>query len=273
MLSAKNRGIIGSVLVHAVLLALLLLLGFTTPLPLPAEMGILVNFGNSDEGMGMEEPLVQEAAPQTATAAPAEAQPADDAPLTQDFEEAAALPPKKKEQPKPKEKPVEKPKETTKPAEEKPKQEVVEEKPRESNPKALFPGKKTDGTTTSGEGVTGTAGNQGKPDGSVDSNNREGGPVGGGTGDGISFSLGGRQASNLPLPNYPKQKSGSVVVQVTVDKQGNVTKAVPGVKGSTTLDSDLLKAAENAALKAKFDVSTTAPAYQTGTITYVFRLK
>ena len=70
MLSAKNRGIIGSVLVHAVLLALLLLLGFTTPLPLPAEMGILVNFGNSDEGMGLEESKVQEAAPQTATAAP-----------------------------------------------------------------------------------------------------------------------------------------------------------------------------------------------------------
>ncbi len=92
-------------------------------------------------------------------------------------------------------------------------------------------------------------------------------------GNGIGFSLSGRNALSLPQPEYPKQKSGKVVVEVTVDRKGVVTKAVQGVRGSTTLDSDLLKAAETAALRAKFDVSPGAPAYQTGTITYVFKLQ
>ncbi|HNY09536.1 MAG TPA: energy transducer TonB, partial [Tenuifilaceae bacterium] len=75
-----------------------------------------------------------------------------------------------------------------------------------------------------------------------------------------------------PKPDYPKQKEGRVVVEVTVDNHGNVTKAIAGIKGSTTLDTDLLKAAEKAALSAKFDVSSNAPSFQVGTITYIFRL-
>ena len=134
----------------------------------------------------------------------------------------------------------------------------------------LFPGKKADGDT-SGEGASDAQGNQGDPDGSPDSSSRIGGTVGGG--DGISFNLGGRAALSIPIPDYLKQKSGTVVVEVTVDRSGNVTKAVPGVRGSTTLDNDLLKAAENAALRAKFDVSPNAPAFQTGTITYIFKLQ
>jgi len=48
---------------------------------------------------------------------------------------------------------------------------------------------------------------------------------------------------------------------------------VPGVKGSTTLDANLLAAAKRAALKAKFDKKPDAPAYQKGTITYYFKLQ
>jgi len=64
-----------------------------------------------------------------------------------------------------------------------------------------------------------------------------------------------------------------VVVEVTVDQNGKVTKAVPGVKGSTTLDEYLLQSAKEAALKAVFDLKLDAPAYQKGTITYFFKLK
>lgn len=154
-----------------------------------------------------------------------------------------------------------KPKENPKP---------IEEKPREVDRKVLFPGQKTDGDS-SGEGVTGQQGNQGDPSGSTDSQNREGGSAGGG--EGISYSLGGRTALSLPLPDFTKQKSGRVVVEVTVDRNGNVTAVRGGVRGSTTYDTVLVTAAENAARKAKFDLSPNAPSYQTGTITYVFKLQ
>ncbi len=51
-----KRGIIGTVIFHTVVLILLLLLGFFTPLPLPGEEGILVNFGTSNNGLGEREP-------------------------------------------------------------------------------------------------------------------------------------------------------------------------------------------------------------------------
>jgi outer membrane biosynthesis protein TonB len=60
------------------------------------------------------------------------------------------------------------------------------------------------------------------------------------------------------------------VVKITVDKNGNVTQAEPGQKGTTTLNADLYDAAKRAALQAKFNVDNDAPAYQTGTITYKF---
>ena len=44
------------------------------------------------------------------------------------------------------------------------------------------------------------------------------------------------------------------------------------MNGSTILDDDLFKAAEKAALKAQFDVSSNASASQVGTITYIFKL-
>lgn len=264
-MSTKTRGIVLSTLVHVLILVLLILFGFSTPLPLPGEEGILINFGDDIQGMGLREPRPNPREQET----PAQAKPEEEeeTPITQDFEEAPSLPEKN---PEPKPTP-EKPKET-KPVEEKPKEEAkpVEEKPREVNQNALFPGKKTDGDT-SGEGVTGQEGNQGDPSGSVETQNREGGTAGGG--DGISFSLGGRAALSLPQPDYPKQKSGKVVVEVTVDRNGNVTAVRGGVRGSTTYDTDLVKAAENAARKAKFDVSPNAPATQIGTITYVFKLQ
>ena len=41
---------------HVIVLLLLIFLGFFTPLPLPGEEGILVNFGNSENGLGDREP-------------------------------------------------------------------------------------------------------------------------------------------------------------------------------------------------------------------------
>lgn len=78
---------------------------------------------------------------------------------------------------------------------------------------------------------------------------------------------------NLPLPQYDVAESGTVVVRIIVDQYGNVVNAIPGVKGTTVNDAVLWNAAKEAALKAKFNISASAPAAQEGTISYIFRMK
>lgn len=90
---------------------------------------------------------------------------------------------------------------------------------------------------------------------------------------GISYDLAGRNFQALPPPKYDYQGEGKVVVEINVDRNGNVTQAKPGVKGSTTLDEAFLNAAWDAALKAKFESKSDAPSVQKGTITYNFMLK
>ncbi|MDX1285862.1 MAG: hypothetical protein R3182_12655, partial [Draconibacterium sp.] len=51
-----KKGVIGTIVFHTIILLLLIFLGFFTPLPLPGEEGILVNFGNSETGLGDREP-------------------------------------------------------------------------------------------------------------------------------------------------------------------------------------------------------------------------
>ncbi len=64
-----------------------------------------------------------------------------------------------------------------------------------------------------------------------------------------------------------------MVVEVSVDRSGKVVQAIPGFRGSTTLDENLLKVAKEAALKATFEPKPDAPAVQKGTITYNFVLR
>ncbi|MGN1215221.1 MAG: TonB family protein, partial [Candidatus Cryptobacteroides sp.] len=77
----------------------------------------------------------------------------------------------------------------------------------------------------------------------------------------------------LPRPSYTVQDEGIVVVDIWVDNYGNVTKAVPGAKGTTVNNQSLWAAARAAAMKAHFNQSADAPALQQGTITYIFKLK
>jgi len=166
--------------------------------------------------------------------------------------------------------------------EERHKQEIAEQKKKEeeqrkineinSMAKNVFGsgGQGNSGSKSTSEGVTYKGGNQGSPNGTANSGNYN---KGGGMGKGISYSLGGRSALALPLPYYPGNEEGVVVVQVTVDKNGIVTKAVAGVRGSTTLVPELLAAAQKAAMSAKFNVDANAPAFQQGTITYHFVLE
>lgn len=102
----------------------------------------------------------------------------------------------------------------------------------------------------------------------------EGNTLVGNTSDEPTARLAGRSiVGALPLPVYNVNKSGKVVVRIMVDQYGTVTNAIPGAAGTTVQDKVLWEAAKKAALGAKFNVSSSAPSVQEGTITYVFSLK
>lgn len=77
----------------------------------------------------------------------------------------------------------------------------------------------------------------------------------------------------LAKPEYSTQASGKVVVEIWVDRNGNVKSANPGAVGTTVTDRSLWEAATKVALKAHFNVKSDAPELQKGTITYIFNLR
>ena len=313
-LKEHRAGLIGTIITHTVILLLLLFFGFFTPLPLPTEEGILVNFGDMETGFGLEEPAPGEAASQKATQeTQAASQPLPPPParkvaarvnkeelLTQDLEKTVALESEKKKVKAKKDFEEDKILHEKRREEKLQKQQAIEEerlrqaeitrqrkeeeqrlalaaeqqrKAGEINSKAKNAfganGKGSPDSKSTSQGVTFGPGNQGSPNGSA--NVDKYGP-GGGFGNGPSYSLDGRNGLSLPKPNYPGNDEGIVVVQVTVDKNGIVTKAEPGFKGSNTANPELIAAAKKAALQARFNTDDNAPAFQVGTITYRFIL-
>lgn len=269
----NKKGIIGTTIFHAVVALIILFLGFSTPVPPPGEEALIINFGTDDDGFGITQAARQQATPPPPSPRPVETTETEEQVITQDFEEAPALPsPQEEEPPQPEpEPPVAEPEPT--PVEpEIIEEEVVEEVPeRRPNPNAMFPGRTTSGEPGSTEGETTGPGNQGRETGSTASPSRTGGDTG--SPDGISYSLAGRNPMELPLPEYNQQVEGVVVVEVHVNKNGKVTRAIAGVRGSTIQNINLLTAAQKAAEEASFDVKLDAPETQKGTITYRFRLQ
>ncbi len=284
--SEKRKGFVGTAVIHAGVFVLMLVIGFSIPPQEPEEEGILVNFGTDETGLGMIEPSPAPAIEETVPPPPArEVVTAEEEPLlTQNNEEAPEV---KKVDPE-----AERKRREQIEAERKRREELEAERIRQeqaeaerkrieaeqrrqeeiaSKTRAALAGAKNAGTSSKSEGVAGGQGNQGSPTGSVDSQNRgEGSGLGT---NGISYSLSGRGVRNLPLPKYDYQGEGRVVVEVSVDRSGKVTQAVPGIKGSNTLDEYLLRVARDAAMLAQFDAKPDAPVIQKGTITYNFILR
>ena len=286
MPSEKGKGIAGSAIFHGALFLMMAFFVFRVPPPPEKEEGILVNFGTDETGLGMIEPSAP-AVPVEAAPLPA-SQPqnqVEDEPLiTQNDEEAPEV---KKVDPEAEKRKLEKIEADRKLKEQaeaeriKRQQEEAERKRVEAEQQRIaditartknaLANSKNSGTSSASEGVTGGSGNQGVPTGSVDSKVRGNGS---GLGDkGISYELGNRGSQKLPEPKYDYQEEGRVVVEVSVDRQGKVLQAVPGIKGSTILDDYLLRVAKEAALGAQFEADPNAPVTQKGTITYNFKLK
>ena len=277
----KSRlyGLLCTLLLNGALLLIMFPINIRTPNPPYPEggggsgNGIELNLGFTDAGIGVPQDEAADVKPQ-----PAVEEKADENIVTQDVEEAPVI----------SEKPVKNkviPKKEVKKPEVKPEKVKVKPQP-VVNTKALYPAKNSQ---TKSDGDKNIPGDQGNPNGSLGAKafggqsgkGGSGGGTGGGAGtghgpgvgSGVSYSLIGRAPQSLPAPEYKQQVEGTVVVSVTVDKDGRVTQAEAGVKGSTTLDDVLLEAAKRAALQARFDRKPDAPAFQKGTISYKFRLQ
>jgi len=62
-LTEHRPGLIATIVTHGAILALLISYGIVSSVPIPVDEGILVNFGDSETGFGMEEPAPGEREP------------------------------------------------------------------------------------------------------------------------------------------------------------------------------------------------------------------
>ncbi|WP_233587543.1 energy transducer TonB [Parabacteroides sp. AF18-52] len=121
--------------------------------------------------------------------------------------------------------------------------------------------------SNSQENIDHVTGNQGSPFGNSDHETNEN--VGGYG----SLNLNGRSigAGGLPRPAYTILKEGKIIINITVDPKGNVIFAEIG-RGTNIDNASMRKSALDAAKRAKFN-SISGANNQSGTITYVYKLK
>lgn len=251
----KRKSLISSLLIHLALLIAFAFLGMKYMIPPPPEEGITINFGTSDQGMFNNPTELPSDNPEVSESAVEETQVEEventEDVLTQESEEAPTI---KKEEKK---------------VEEKVEEPVKEEpKPNKQLNAALNKLQKISQEQGGGDGETNQAGDQGALDGDPNSKNYTGGGIGNGT----SANVAGRNMLSSPKINDNSQDEGKVVVDIIVDKYGNVTRATPGARGSNTTSAILYKKAKEAALKTKFNASPNAVEEQKGQMTFIFIL-
>ena len=277
----------------SVLLLLLFYIGLTYMDP-PIENGISVNFGVMEFGMGDEQPKekirsepldipeppnvqeeeVQEAVPEEVQEEVVEKEQPAEKVLTQESEESIKI----KQQQEAKRKAdaaVKKAKaEADRIAREK--REAEEQKRKEQEAKKAELDKlmgglnKSDGSATGSEGDDNKAGDKGQPDGDPYASSYYGGP-GSGSG-GVGYGLNGRGTPTRKIFKQDCNEAGMVVVRIEVDRNGNVTKAEPGVRGTMNNATCLLEPAKRIALSHKWRPDSKAPPIQVGFVSVNFKL-
>ncbi|MEO5592790.1 MAG: hypothetical protein ABIR15_04775 [Chitinophagaceae bacterium] len=275
-----------TLVILAIVFLFLFLVGWTTPSvlqPVPEE-GIEVNLGNSDAGLGNDQPFEPgKPAPQDqqqyTPPKPVETQKEDvKDPLSNDKDEDA---------PEIKKPPVVKP-EATKIADKEEPKKIVPKKiepvtppaPAPARPKAVFKG--VNGTGTGGneadsykkggsEGIAGGKGDQGRPGGDPASKNYEGGGHGN-SGVSISKGLQGRFFTKVYSYQGDFNTNEKVAVDVRIDKNGNVLSASYQPRGSTTSSSSYKDKAVEIVKKSKLSPGGNGDEEQTGTVIINFKI-
>lgn len=112
--------------------------------------------------------------------------------------------------------------------------------------------------------------NSGSGSGTSTGDSMQGNPAGSGTSGGNGWSLRGRNLQGgLPKPSYSGNDQGTIVVNIRVDRNGNVTDANIDNSKTNIGDKSMRDASIAAAKRAKFSAANDVAI---GTITYNFRL-
>lgn len=162
---------------------------------------------------------------------------------------------------------------------------------RQVDSKALYKkGSGTTGSTSGGNGTTGSSpnpggnnngddangvGDKGNPQGKLDAkglygNPGTGGGAGGGSG-GSSLSLTGWAWTSKPLVRDPSSETGKIVLQITVDDQGDLISVRIVEKTVSQSVAELYKRAVEKLSFVPTNASAARPLKSTGTITFVIR--
>ena len=272
----KSAGL--TALIAVLLLLLFFVLGLTYYDP-PISYGMEVNFGTLAQGNGTFQPkkpvaskpttVKNETVKEKVTPKPTPKQkiPEKTQPVLTEKESTVSLP--KKEVPKETIQPptkTEEVKEETPPVKEEPK---VSEKTK-SVVSNLLKNNDKKGEETQGEGNDNVAGDKGKIEGNPYASSYYNNAGLGGIGKG--YGLNGRNLQSNGKVVQECNQEGTVVVRITVDKQGNVIAAEPGVKGSTNTHPCLLTPAKKTALLHKWFPDSKAPEQQIGFVVIQFKL-
>ncbi|MEC5165699.1 outer membrane biosynthesis protein TonB [Flavobacterium sp. PL11] len=246
-------------IIFVILFVLFFYLGLTSLDP-PPENGIAINFGTTEFGSGKIQPTEAiQAAPKAEAAKEATA--SNDDVLSQDIEEAVVIKEAKKIQPT-----KETAKEEVKP---KPKEVPRPSKSTSDALSSLLNGPKSDGKAQGGEGNDNLPGDKGNPNGSAYANSYYGSGTGSGSGSG--WGLNGRNISSRGKEVQKCNEFGTVVVQITVNRNGNVV-AAKYTKGTTNTNPCLIEPALATARKYKWQPDSNAPETQIGFITVNFKI-
>lgn len=267
-------GAIGTA-IFAVLLLLILIFSYFTIIFPPDELeGVPVMFGNVDNSFGDIEPQMNEIVPTPSVSEPQVPEYAPEPPLiTQESEPTIDVAAKREEERRRAALAAEQQRiaqAEQRRLEEQRRQEEAARKQREEEERrrreinqqmsGLF------GESSGNRGETEGFGTQGVSTGNDSKGNTSGqGGIG-------TYDLGGRSlgSGGLAQPSYSVNDYGVVVVNITVDPQGNVINAEIG-QGTTTPNSSLRQEALRAARRTKFNAISSVN-NQNGKITYNFRL-
>ena len=293
----RKKARLGALVYFTLLMAMILYPIISHQNPPPGQEGVLVNLGLPDQGQGEEnasggapEPELDEPTPEPA--APEPTQPAPE-------------PVKETPKPKPKPQPTKPVVESPSPEElaikrqkEREQRERAAEERRQREAKAAAEAKARAEAEAkrqkeeaerqkreeadrlkdqlgglfgsgSGNGTTGTPGNQGVEDGDPDASKLEGISTGSGQ---VGGGLGNRGIMNSPRVTENSQDKGRIVLRVCVDASGKVVSAEYQQRGSTSTSTRLINAAIRNARQWKFNAGA-ADSKQCGTITYDFKLQ
>ncbi|MBR5962859.1 MAG: TonB family protein [Bacteroidaceae bacterium] len=253
---SKTTGIVGTAIVHAIVLLLLLVLCFRVPAR-QEESGMEVMLGNTDNAQGANEaynytpvetlqPEVTPQKPATENVAP----PVKKEPIITQKDEPSA------------------PIETAEEIEARKKAEAEKKAAQTASSQiASAFGKSSNMSAAKGNEGDNTTGTQGSPEGNPNSPSTKGNGIVG------SYDLGGRSiVGSLPVPTESIQEEGNVVVNITVDPAGNVVATSINLQYTNTSNERMRSIAEKAAKRARFQ-PTNQTENQKGTITYSFKLR